>query len=378
MRSTSVTLPFPNFPTKRKIKKGKTPLTAAQARNKNEADFNEMLKSKNIDKEKKNVEEEADENLQKIKEKEPENRDNVLLLFSGGFDSTATLFYLLQETDYEVHALHLNFASKLGQIEYNGCKEIVKYCKKHMRPFKYFERSMDQFTTNVGMNITREESAKWCNEKSKSGINYKYLVYGRCKVDLRGNFKARAEAAEKIFYRYLNSKLRDKVKFFYPLLQWDKVRIVKYIPPQIIGCVWTCQRPTLTNKRIPQKQLKIIQTACQRSKQGPVGVTTQQRESKTHSTVMVPDPAGGYKIVRSATKTRTAPVRARKPHEEPTKNRSSLELRKKQAVTHRERVYKTINFKPCKACSSCKDIIALIRKYPEIKELHENFLRYNV
>lgn len=281
--------------------------------------------------------------------------DNVLLLFSGGFDSTATLLYLLQETDCNLDVLHFTFSSKLGKIENRGCNRIVEYCKKNYRTFNYHERLMDAFTTNVGMNITREESAKWCNAQLKKGKIYKYIAVGRCKIDLRGNFQSRAASAEAIFRKHLRTQLRPKTKFYFPILEWEKAKIVKYIPNELIGHVWTCQRPHPTK--------------------------LDMREAESSATCYVPDTIlstnqsdGGYKIIRCVANSGTS--RDRKTTLARTKAQRLADKARAQAKKTRDVLYRTENFRPCRQCSSCKDIMKLVKTNPEIKEKHKNFAKY--
>lgn len=283
----------------------------------------------------------------------PGKDDHVLLMFSGGFDSAAVIVYLLKETECKLDVLHLTFSSKLGKIENRGCNRIVDYCKKNLRSFNYYEKLLDHFTTNVGMNQTREESAKWCNQAAKEGKVYRYIASGRCVVDMKGNFEERALMADRIFHKYLRNNLRKKTVYYFPILEWNKRKIVEYLPQEIIGDVWTCQRPHPT--KIDWRGMDV-------------------NETRIPDTMLVGHCGGGdgYKIVRNVIRSKRGKVITKTSLD----TRSQRPKKTKKPRLTRDFLYKTENFRPCQKCSSCKDIIKLIKKHPEVVDLHNNFVKY--
>lgn len=68
------------------------------------------------------------------------NNKNVLVMFSGGLDSTTALYYFLKETDYNVYVHHviLKDATDRWKDELNACKNIVDILKQ-IRNFNYSE-----------------------------------------------------------------------------------------------------------------------------------------------------------------------------------------------------------------------------------------------
>ena len=61
---------------------------------------------------------------------------NILVMFSGGLDSTTALYKLLKETKHNifVHHIILKDRSNRWKHELQACKNIVSYLKK-IRPF---------------------------------------------------------------------------------------------------------------------------------------------------------------------------------------------------------------------------------------------------
>lgn len=65
---------------------------------------------------------------------------NVLVMFSGGLDSTTALYKLLKDTDYNIYAHHtiLKDSTERWKDELHACKNIVKYLQT-IRNFNYSE-----------------------------------------------------------------------------------------------------------------------------------------------------------------------------------------------------------------------------------------------
>ena len=82
------------------------------------------------------------DSLLEIRQKAPTprgERPRTLLMLSGGLDSVALLVNLLQETDDEIHAHHIelhNFENR-GRAETDAIFRILPYCWEHYRRFDY-------------------------------------------------------------------------------------------------------------------------------------------------------------------------------------------------------------------------------------------------
>jgi hypothetical protein len=66
-------------------------------------------------------------------------KKSILVMLSGGIESTYMLYRYLSQTDYEVHAHHISMrhASQHRWLaEELACKKIVEVCQK-IRPFEY-------------------------------------------------------------------------------------------------------------------------------------------------------------------------------------------------------------------------------------------------
>src|SRR4029453_1849038 len=68
----------------------------------------------------------------------------MIVMWSGGIDSTFKLAYLLKETDYQVHAHHVHLVNREGRdkMERAACLALRSKLKV-LRAFAYTESSID-------------------------------------------------------------------------------------------------------------------------------------------------------------------------------------------------------------------------------------------
>lgn len=73
-----------------------------------------------------------------------DSKKHVLLMWSGGIDSTYRLAWLLKETDYKVHAHHVVLRTKEERADAEGqaIRRMSLYMQQ-IRPFSYSENIMD-------------------------------------------------------------------------------------------------------------------------------------------------------------------------------------------------------------------------------------------
>ena len=69
---------------------------------------------------------------------------NILVMFSGGLDSTTALYKLLKETKHKIYAHHIILKDKTNRWKYelNASRNIIKYLK-NIRSLDYTESTID-------------------------------------------------------------------------------------------------------------------------------------------------------------------------------------------------------------------------------------------
>ena len=83
------------------------------------------------------------------------NKKNILVMFSGGLDSTTALYYLLKNTDSNLYVHHINLQdnSNKSQEELITCNKMVKEFKK-IRNFEYSQSKYSYITDNIDRNTS--------------------------------------------------------------------------------------------------------------------------------------------------------------------------------------------------------------------------------
>lgn len=171
----------------------------------------------------------------------------TLVTLSGGVDSTYLLWKLLNETDDEIIALHVNIANNEGRSEIENIRteQIVMYLSEKIRPFIYETTGMDHRGLNwygydmmtIGFEVgivatshllrTNHAVDRWtiasCSEEGRwpqRGIHSKACAIATC-------------------YPH-----KAPPYFAFPTI--SKVEQMRLMPRELLDLTWYCRRPVIT------------------------------------------------------------------------------------------------------------------------------------
>jgi len=190
-------------------------------------------------------------------------KKNTLLMLSGGIDSTATLLWMLDNTDDNIEVHHINLINRTNRYksEKIAVYNILNWFEINKRKFEYTESTID-----LGMN-------GW--------IPYDRLIYtfiGGCKVMginktnkldrfVGGDIKLYNNSESSQSFRKYNRKkckeLLDMVSgfrydrytenspnftenggvYYTPLKNWTKEEVIAYLPEDLLSLCWYCRTP---------------------------------------------------------------------------------------------------------------------------------------
>lgn len=183
---------------------------------------------------------------------------NILLMFSGGLDSTGALWQLLQNKENKVHIHHLYLVNKekRAEAEQLAVKNILSYISKQYR-FIYSE-SYHEYpyysylsTANDGSIILNQNfifdsdlynfiAGTICT----SLPSIKKVAIGRTKSDLEETaIMTRAAVGTNIL-----KILAPNVEKIYPIEHMTKSEVYSIIPENLRNMTWSCRTPIYTSE----------------------------------------------------------------------------------------------------------------------------------
>lgn len=179
-----------------------------------------------------------------------------LLMLSGGYDSTASLVKLLSETkdDVWVHHVVLKNDEQRNEVETKSVKDIVEYCRKKYRPFKFSSSEFSYYDhyflgwdiLTVGY-ISTVIATSIQNRVFEALGEYPEVkvIYGISKNDTGwlADRKPRLEAMFKSNFMNCSEMGIPEPSILYIVDHMPKQEVIEYIPEDLRGMVWACRTP---------------------------------------------------------------------------------------------------------------------------------------
>lgn len=196
---------------------------------------------------------------------------DVLLMFSGGLDSTGAFWKLMQDKrSVHVYHMNLNNKEKRSEAESIAVKSIVEY----MRQFGDFDYSESSHTYPTYCNsfIWDSDIASFMAGTICQAVPWiKEIAFGRTASDDAEvpTMTERRERGNKILEALCDAKK------IYPVMDLTKKQIWEMLPEDLQKLIWSCRRPvTSENSIVPcgkcvtcesMKKKKIIQPQIQKN-----------------------------------------------------------------------------------------------------------------
>lgn len=163
----------------------------------------------------------------------------ILLMFSGGLDSTGVFYKLIKEKcNLHVHHMNLINIENRSEAESIAVKNICDYMKK-IGDFSYSESSHEvpfikgQFMWDSDLYNFMAGSICLINKEIKK------VALGLTKSDLKNHsVDKRIERGNKILKCF-----NENVEKIYPVVDMDKKEIYNYLPEDLRNLTWSCRKP---------------------------------------------------------------------------------------------------------------------------------------
>jgi hypothetical protein len=182
----------------------------------------------------------------------PKGSDDKIRIipWSGGWDSTAYLFWYLQNTEYKIHAHHQKIMQSKREAEIWSISKMLPIAQA-IRPFEFTQSSRDdediafhgfavQNAAYIGFQIARGYYNNGCKD-----IEVCLGIYrGEMPPTIARTLRSRQYRAWMLF----DSLCADMDPDTRPFVSWKlchmtKHQLAKCIPEQALKFVWTCEQP---------------------------------------------------------------------------------------------------------------------------------------
>ena len=179
--------------------------------------------------------------------------ETILLMFSGGIDSTYLLYHYLRHTSHAVHAHHVSIRyphQERWRVEDPASEKIVAWCKDNLRGFEYSTSRFDLDFRGIGW-----DSDLQLLVASKVALNLGSrritVARGMCTEDLQQ--PAVRSRRERGVNRNLWHALCQSVagganlneELAMPIVErgLSKAEVIAELPDELIALSWSCRSP---------------------------------------------------------------------------------------------------------------------------------------
>lgn len=171
-------------------------------------------------------------------------KETVLLMFSGGLDSTGVFWELLKTNEIlHVHHLHLKNVENRTEAENKAVNNILEYMRK-IKDFTYSESKHEYESYNGKFiwdcDIMSFMAGFICDAKP----SIKNVAIGLTKTDISSSVNARIEKANKIFSAFC------KATKIYPVKHLTKKEVWDLLPDDLRQLTWSCRTPIYKDNEI--------------------------------------------------------------------------------------------------------------------------------
>ena len=178
--------------------------------------------------------------------------ETILLMLSGGIDSTYLLYHYLRDTEHRVHAHHISIRyphQQRWRAEDPACEKIVEWCRANLREFEYSTSRFDLDFHRIGW-----DSDLQLLVASKVALNLGdgpiVLALGWCVDDLeRPRVRRRQElgVTPEIWRALCRSTghPHSSSKLSFPLIEAGitKTDILRMMPVELLRLTRSCRSP---------------------------------------------------------------------------------------------------------------------------------------
>lgn len=171
---------------------------------------------------------------------------DVLLMFSGGLDSTGAFWKLIKDgRKVHVYHMHLENKEKRTKAEAIAVSKILEYMSS-IGEFQYSESSHSYPSYNGNFIWDSDISSFMAGTICAASPNLKEVAFGRTASDNSeaNGMSRRIERGNKILEALCSAKK------IYPVMDLTKQQIWEMLPEELRNIAWSCRRPIYKDNEI--------------------------------------------------------------------------------------------------------------------------------
>ena len=176
--------------------------------------------------------------------------DPILVNFSGGVDSTAMLYWLLTQTDEELHVNHVLLTrdwQEKTEAEHWATQNCLHWFRDNCRPFEYSETriGMPGYDYALDHLLYATVGAMFC----LSG-RFKRMVTGRIRTDETIGGTRNFHRALRLFHSATAgfSSTGREIEWWTPINHLCKRDLIRLMPKELFKLTWSCHYPQKNEK----------------------------------------------------------------------------------------------------------------------------------
>lgn len=172
-------------------------------------------------------------------------KPEVLIMFSGGLDSTGVFWKYIQENkNLHVHHLYLVNKENRAKAEDKAVKDVVEYMAR-IRSFGFSESYHEYPCYNNNFMWDSDIFSFMAGSICLSFKTIRQVAIGTTASDISPNLSERIKRANKIFEAFGSNA--QKV---YPLAHMKKKQIYDMLPEDLRNLTWSCRTPVYDGEDI--------------------------------------------------------------------------------------------------------------------------------
>ena len=178
--------------------------------------------------------------------------ETILLMFSGGIDSTYLLYHYLRDTSHPVHAHHVSIRYphlQRWRAEDPASEKIVGWCKENVRDFEYSSSRFDLDFTRVGWDsdlqllVASTVALNLGPGRITVALGWSTEDLQRPQVRDRQDRDVTTDLWHALRKSLVGTDLNEEIAM--PIVErgLSKADVIADLPTELLGLTWSCRRP---------------------------------------------------------------------------------------------------------------------------------------